>query len=173
MRKWLLLPAVAVTLVIGATTATPLEADPGSPVVFLSPELASVAPNFHPHPDRNRVYYAGSLKQARGWAKYTSVPYNLCPNNCEFDFRKYGVFVIFYKGQGARYEGGFDPKIDYIEESAAGELSAKVTTPCYAPSCKVAQSDPTDQWGMYLLVKIVKKSLLVPPKTVRVTTALP
>jgi hypothetical protein len=34
----------------------------------LSPELASVDPNFHPHPDRNRVYYAGSLKQAlAGW----------------------------------------------------------------------------------------------------------
>jgi hypothetical protein len=174
MKRWLLLPAIGVTLVTGAGTAAPLKADSGNPVVFLSPELASVDPNFHPHPDRNRVYYAGSLKQARGWAKYTSIPYNLCPNNCEYDFRKYGVFVIFYKGQVDRIEGGFDPRIDDIEESAAAELSAKVTAACYAPACKEAQADPSDhQWGMYILVRIVKKSLLVPPKTVRVTTALP
>ncbi|HEX6680870.1 MAG TPA: hypothetical protein VF063_09515 [Gaiellaceae bacterium] len=171
MRRWLLLDVVVVALVVGAATAAPLKADTGKRVVFLSPELAAVSAKFHPRPDRNRVFYAGSLRQARGWAKFTSIPYNLCPDNCEFDFRKYGVLVIFYKGQAARYDGGFDPRIDYIEESAAGELSAKVTAACYAPSCKEAQPDPSDQWGMYILVRIVKKSLLVPPKMVRVTTA--
>ena len=174
MRSWLLLFAVVGALAAGVVGARPIAAESDKPVVFLSPELASVDPNFRPHPDRNRVYYAGSLKQARGWAKYTSIPYNLCPYNCDYDFRKYGVFVIFYRGQAARIEGGFDPSIDYIEESSAGELSAKVIASCYAPSCKEAQADPSHhQWGMYILVRIVKKSLLVPPKTVRVTTALP
>ena len=174
MRSWLLLVAVVVALAAGAVGAAPIDAESDKPVVFSSPELAAVDPNFHPHPNKNRVYYAGSLKQALGWAKYTSIRNNLCPYNCEFDFRKYGVFVIFYKGQVDRIEGGFDPSIDYIEESAARELSAKVIAACYAPSCKEAQADPSDhQWGMYILVRIVKKSLLVPPKTVRVTTALP
>jgi len=130
-----------------------------------------VAPNFHPHPDGNRVYYAGSLKQARGWAKFTSIPYNLCPYNCDYDFRKYGVFVIFYKGQAAGFGAGFEPKIELIEESAAGDLSAKVDVACYGEtSCAGHQVDPSNPWGMYILVRIVKRSLLTAPKTVHVTT---
>jgi hypothetical protein len=31
---------------------------------------------------------------------------------------------IFYKGQGAGFGAGFDPKIEYIEESPAGDVSA-------------------------------------------------
>jgi hypothetical protein len=155
-----------------AAGATSVTADPPKPVVFLSPEIAPLAHNYHPGPDRNRVYYAGSLKQARGWAKFTSIPLNLCPYNCEYDFRKYGVFVIFYKGQAAGFEAGFDPKIEFIEESAAGELSAKVDVPCYgATSCAGHQPDPSHPWGMYILVRIVKRSLLVPPKTVHVPTS--
>jgi hypothetical protein len=91
MRSWLLLFAVVVALAAGVVGARPIAAESDKPVVFLSPELASVDPNFRPHPDRNRVYYAGSLKHARGWAKYTSIPHNLCPYNCDYDFRKYGV----------------------------------------------------------------------------------
>ena len=172
MRSWLLLPTLLIALVGKAAGATPVTADPPKPVVFLSPEIATLASNFHPHPDRNRVYYAGSLKQARAWAKFTSIPYNLCPYNCDYDFRKYGVFVIFCQGQAAGFGAGFDPKIEFIEESAAGDLSAKVDVTCYgATSCAGRPPDPTHPWGIYILVRIVKHSLLTAPKTVHVTTA--
>lgn len=118
-----------------AGTATPLKAESGKPVIFLSPELASVDPNFRPHPDRNRVYYAGSLKQARGWAKYTSIPYNLCPNNCEYDFRKYGVFVIFYKGRTEKRRASRDYRATSAKRSA--------TSPCwYGRNHSRAKSSP-------------------------------
>ena len=172
MRSWLLLPTLLIALVGKAAGATPITADLGKPVVFLPPEIGSLAPDDHPRPDRNRVYYAGSLKQARGWAKFTSIPSNLCPYNCENDFRKYAVFVIFYKGQAAGFGAGFEPKIEFIEESAAGDLSAKVDVACYgATSCGGHQPDPSHPWGIYILVRIVKHSLLAAPKTVHVTTA--
>lgn len=170
MRSWLLLTAVVVMLVAEAVDvgATPLMADPGKPVVFWPPGIAVLDSNFHPHPDRNRVFYVGSRKQTRvWWAKYTSIAYDPA-----YNFKKYGVLAIFYKGQAAGFEAGFEPKIESIEESAAGDLSAKITVACYnETSCGGAQPDPSHPWGILILVRIVKQSLLVPPKTVHVTTA--
>ena len=172
MNRRLLLLAVLVALIGEAAGATPLKADSEKPVAFLSPEIASLASTFHPRRDANRVYYGATLKQTRAWARFTSIPYNLCPYNCEYDFRKYGVLVIFYKGQAAGFGAGFEPKIEYIEESPAGDLSAKVDIACYgASSCGNAKPDPSHPWGIYILVRIVKRSLLVPPKTVHVITA--
>jgi hypothetical protein len=168
MRSWLLLPAVVVALVAAAAGAKPLAAGPGKPVVFFPPGIGVLDSGFHPDKDANRVFYIGSRKQTRvWWAKYTSITYDP-----EYNFKKYGVLAIFYKGQAAGFEAGFDPKIEYIEESAAGELSAKITLTCYgATSCGGHRADPSHPWGIMILVLIVKRSLLVPPKTVQVTTA--
>jgi hypothetical protein len=168
MRSWLLFPAVVVALVADAAGAKPLAADPSKPVVFWPPAIGSLDSGFRPDKDKNRVFYVGSRKQTHvWWTKYTNIAYDP-----EYNFKKYGVLAIFYKGQAAGFRAGFDPKIDYIEESAAGELSAKVTITCYnATSCRGAQADPSHPWGIMILVLIVKRSLLVPPKTVQVTTA--
>ena len=112
---------------------TPLKAYSEKPVVFLPPEIASLDSTFHSRRDANRVYYAATLKQTRGWARFTSIPYNLCPYNCEYDFRKYGVLVIFYKGQAAGFGAGFEPKIEYIEESPAAICRPGLTSRATGP----------------------------------------
>jgi hypothetical protein len=169
MRSWLLLPTVLVALVGTGAGAMPLKADSDKPVVFWPPGIGVLESSFHPHRDRNHVFYVGSLKQARavGLTKVTPIAYDPY-----YNFKKYGVLAIFYKGQAAGFEAGFEPKIEFIEESAAGDLSAKVDIACYdAPSCGDAQPDPSHPWGILIDVLIVKQSLLVPPKTVHVTTA--
>ena len=169
MKSRLLLGALLVTLVSEGAAAMPLEADPNKPVAFWSPGIGTLASSFHPHRDRNHVFYVGSLKQARavGLTKVLPIAYDRY-----YNFKKYGVLVIFYKGQAAGFGAGFEPKIEYIQESSAGDLSAKIDIFCYdEPSCGGHQPDPTHPWGILIDVLIVKQSLLVPPRTVHVTTA--
>jgi hypothetical protein len=169
MKSWLLVPAVLVGLVGAGAGAMPVRADAEKPVVFWPPGIGVLDSSFHPHRDRNHVLYVGSLKQARavGLTKVLPIAYDRY-----YNFKKYGVLVIFYKGQAAGFEAGFDPKIEFIEESAAGDLSAKVDLVCYnATSCGGHEPDPSHPWGILIEVLIVKQSLLVPPKTLHVTTA--
>ena len=141
--------------------------DPHQPVSFRETEWGAVSPNFHPRRDGNRVFYAGSLKQARkGAFRFTSIglPYN----PVDIDFRKYGVLGVFYKGHSA----GFDPEAQSVEESAAGNLSAKITLECYnATYCAAPPRHPAQPWGIYVLLVIDKRSLVAPIKTLSVTTA--
>jgi hypothetical protein len=136
------------------------------PVSFCEQAWGVVGPNFHPRRDGNRVFYAGSLKQARrlGWARLLGIPYYN-----PIDFKKYGVLAVFYKGHSA----GFDPQAQSVEESAAGDLSATIRLECYnAMFCATPPYDPSHPWGIYVLLLIDKGSLVAPVKTLSVTTAL-
>jgi hypothetical protein len=126
-----------------------------------------LSPNFHPRRDGNRVFYAGSLKQARkGAFRFTSIGVPYKP--VDIDFKKYGVLGVFYKGHSA----GFDPEAQSVEESAAGNLSAKITLECYnATYCAAPPRVPAQPWGIYVLLVIDKRSLVAPIKTLSVTTA--
>ena len=69
----------------GSAALPPPNADPHQPVSFRETEWGAVSPNFHPRRDGSRVFYAGSLKQARkGAFRFTSIglPYN--PVNIDF-----------------------------------------------------------------------------------------
>ena len=169
MKSRLLLGALLVTLVSEGAAAMPLKADPNKPVACWSPGIGTLASSFHPHRDRNHVFYVGSRKQARAVGLTKILPIAYDPS---YNFKKYGVLAIFYKGQAAGFGAGFEPKIEYIQESSAGDLSAKIDIFCYdEPSCGGHQPDPTHPWGILIDVLIVKQSLLVPPRTVHVTTA--
>jgi hypothetical protein len=168
MKSRLLLGALLVTLVSEGAAAMPLKADSNKPVAFWPPGIGTLDSSFHPHRDRNHVFYVGSRKQARAVGLTKILPIAYDPY---YNFKKYGLLVIFYKGQAAGFGAGFEPKIEFIEESAAGDLSAKVDIACYnATSCGGHQPDPSHPWGILIEVLIVKQSLLAPPKTVHVTT---
>jgi hypothetical protein len=174
MKGWLLLLPIAGLLLAGGAAALPPPPPPfpplpcrQEPVSFCEKGWGVVGPNFHPRRDGNRVFYAGSLKQARkGAFRFTSIglPYN----PVDFSFKKYGVLAVFYKGHSA----GFDPEAQSVEESAAGDLSATIRLECYnAMFCATPPYDPSHPWGIYVLLLIDKGSLLAPPKTLHVTTA--
>jgi hypothetical protein len=95
MRSLVLLLAIlALLLTGGAAALPPPNADPHQPVSFWEREGGVVSSNFHPRRDGNRVFYAGSLKQARkGAFRFTALglPYN----PVEFSFKKYGVQGVF------------------------------------------------------------------------------
>src|SRR5919201_494367 len=128
MKSRLLLGALLVALVSEGAAAMPLEADPYKPVAFWYPGIGMLASSFHPHRDWNHVFYVGSLKQARAVGLTKILPITYDPS---YNFKKYGELTIFYKGQAAGFGAGFDPKIEYIEESSAGDLSAKIDIFCY------------------------------------------
>jgi hypothetical protein len=66
MRGWVLLLAMAALLAgEGSAALPPPNADPHQPVSFWEKEWGDMSSNFHPRRDGNRVFYAGSLKQAR------------------------------------------------------------------------------------------------------------
>jgi len=151
----------------GAAALSRPTADPHQPVSFWEREWGVVSSNFHPRRDGNRVFYAGSLKQARkGAFRFTALglPYN----PVDFSFKKYGVLGVFYKGHSA----GFIAEAQSVEESAAGNLSATITLGCYnATYCATPPYDPSHPWGIYVLLLIDKRSLVAPVKTLSVTTA--
>jgi len=164
----MLLLAIATLLSAeGSAALPPPNVDPQQPVSFRETEWGALPPNFHPRRDGNRVFYAGSLKQARkGAFRFTAlgVPYN----PVDFSFKKYGVLGVFYKGHSA----GFILEAQSVEESAAGNLSATITLECYnATYCATPPHDPSHPWGIYVLVLIDKRSLIAPVKTLSVTTA--
>jgi hypothetical protein len=165
MKSFVLMLVMAGMLVPGGAAARPLTADSGKPVTFFAKEWGDVASTFHPRKDRNRVFYAASLKQAKNWAWFTSIPYNPAS---DYDFSKYSVLAVFYKGHSA----GFEPIVESVQESAAGDLSAKITMGCYnAAFCATPPPDPAHPWGLYIVIKIDKRSLVTRPKTLHVTTA--
>ena len=52
------------------------------------------------------------------------------PNNPgDYDFKKYSVFAVFYKGHQ-----GYSATVGSVQESPAGKLSATVAVDCYNPS---------------------------------------
>jgi hypothetical protein len=171
MKGWLLLVAIGALLLARGAAGRP--APPPSlpcrqePVSFCEQGWGVVGANFHPRRDGNRVFYVESLKQARrlGWARYLGIPYD----PTAYNFKKYGVLAVFYRG----YSVGFDPQAQSVEESAAGDLSATIRLECYnATFCATPPYDPTHPWGIYVLLSIDKGSLLAPPKTLHVTTAV-
>jgi hypothetical protein len=177
MRAWLLLLPIAALLLAGGAAALPSPPPPSpplpplpcrqEPVAFCEKEWGQLPSNFHPRRHGNRVFYATSLKQARqGAFRFTALglPYN----PVDVSFKRYGVLGIFYKGHSA----GFDPEAQSVEESATGQLSAKITLECYnATSCATPPNDPAQPWGLYVLLVIDKRSLVAPVKTLSVTTA--
>jgi hypothetical protein len=168
MRSWVLLLAISALLLTGGAAALSRPtADPHQPVSFWEREGGVVSSNFHPRRDGNRVFYAGSLKQARkGAFRFTALglPYN----PVDFSFKKYGVLAVFYKG----HSSGFEAEAQSVEESAAGNLSATITLECYNPTyCATPPYDPSHPWGIYVLLLIDKRSLVAPVKTLSVTTA--
>lgn len=72
----LLLLVTTGMLAASAAGAEPLGTKADKPVTFLNREGGSVDPTFRPRKDRNRVFYAASLKQDRGWMGFTSIPNN-------------------------------------------------------------------------------------------------
>lgn len=162
MRICLLLLVTTGMLAASAAAAEPLGTKTDKPVSFLNREGGSVDPTFHPRKDRNRVFYAASLKQDRGWMGFTSMPNN--PG--DYDFKRYSVFAVFYKGHQ-----GYLANVQSVRESPAGKLSATVAVDCYNPSLCAAPPGPADSWGIYVVIQIDKRSLVRPPKTLYVTTA--
>jgi len=162
MRRCLLLLVTAGLLAASAAAAGPLSRKTDKPVTFLEKEGGSVNPDFHPRKDRNRVFYAASLKQDRGWMWNTSIPNN--PG--DYDFKRYSVFAVFYKGHE-----GYTATVRSVQESPAGKLSATVAVDCYNPSLCAAPPEPANSWGIYVVIQIDKRSLVRPPKTLYVTTA--
>jgi hypothetical protein len=163
----LVLAIVGLLSAAGAAASPSSTADPQRPVWFFEKEFGAVPSNFHPRRDGNRVFYARTLKQARkGAFRFTS--FGLPYNPVDVDFRKYGLLAVFYKGHSA----GFDPEAQSVEESAAGELSAKITLDCYNAALCAAPTDDPGAWGIYVVLMIKKGSLVAPVKTLSVTTAL-
>jgi hypothetical protein len=173
MKGWLLLLAIAALLLAGGAVALPPPPPPPpplplpicrqEPVSFCEPGWGVVDGNFHPRRDGNRVFYLGSLEQARKarWAR--PFPFTYDP---AYNFKKYGVLAVFYKGHSA----GFEPEAQSVEESAAGDLSATFRLECYnAMLCATPPYDPAHPWGIVVLLLIDKGSLLAPPKTLHVT----
>jgi hypothetical protein len=156
---------LATVFIVSGMTAKPLDASSGKPLfkrlVFHQGEAGAVEANdsrFNPRKDGNRVFYAASFKQASGWAGVTSIPANDEP----YDFGKYAVLAVFYKGCTLY---GFDfPEVSSVRESVAGGLSATITL----KGAKCAA--PPDLWGMYVLTLIDKRSLDGRPKRLHVTT---
>ena len=68
-------------------------------MTFWAREFGAVGPGFHPRKDRNRVFYAASLKQGHGWVSFTSIPHN----PADYNFKKYSILAIFYKGHSAGF----------------------------------------------------------------------
>jgi hypothetical protein len=163
MRSWLLLLITAGVLAANAAAAEPLGTRSDKPVTFLNREGGSVESSFHPRKDRNRVFYAASLKQDRGWMGFTSIPNN--PG--DYNFKKYSVFAVFYKGHQ-----GYSATVQSVQESPAGALSATVAVDCYNASlCAAPTPELADFWGIYVVIQIDKRSLVRPPKALYVTTA--
>ena len=149
-------------LAASAAAAEPLGTRSDKPVTFWAKEGGEVDSSFHPRKDRNRVFYAASLKQDRGWMGFTSIPYN--PG--DYNFKKYSLLAVFYKGHT-----GFSANVQSVQESAAGDLSATIAVDCYNPSlCAAPPSEPSPSWGIYVVIQIDKRSLVRPPKTLYVTT---
>lgn len=89
------------------------------------------------------------------------------PANVDYDFGEYGVLAVFYKGcapYGDELRQEFFPKVSWVRESVAGDLSATITL-------KEAECSPREPqlWGMYVLTIIDKRSLDRRPKTLHVT----
>lgn len=160
MRSCLLLLVSTGLLAASAAAAEPLGTKSDKPVTFLAKEGGEVDSSFHPRRDRNRVFYAASLKY--GWMGFTSIPYN--PG--DYNFKKYSVLAVFYKGHT-----GYSATVQSVQESAAGDLSATVAVDCYNPSlCAAPPSEPAASWGIYVVIQIDKRSLVRPPKALYVTT---
>jgi hypothetical protein len=162
MRSCLLLLVTTGMLAASAAAAEPLGTKTDKPVTFWAKEGGVVDSGFHPRKDRNRVFYAASLKQDRGWMSFTSIPNN--PD--DYNFKKYALFAVFYKGHQ-----GYSATVQSVQESPAGALSARVTVDCYNPSlCAAPPPELADFWGIYVVIQIDKRSLVRPPKTLYVTT---
>jgi len=162
MRRCLLLLVTAGLLAASAAAAGPLSRKTDKPVTFLEKEGGEVDPGFRPRKDRNRVFYAASREQDRGWMSFTRIPNN--PG--DYDFKRYSVFAVFYKGHE-----GYTATVRSVQESPAGKLSATVAVDCYNPSLCAAPPEPANSWGIYVVIQIDKRSLVRPPKTLYVTTA--
>jgi hypothetical protein len=161
MRGWVLLLSTATLLLAGAASAGP-PPTVVSQVRFTELEQGAVRPDFHARRYGNRVFYAGSLKQARRWVRFTRIPFN------PVDFKTYGLLAIFYEWEWwAAYA---TPEPQWVEESRAGDLSAKITLQC-APCGYPAPPLFPQPWGIYIVLLIDKGSLAAPPKTLSVTTA--
>jgi hypothetical protein len=167
----MLLALVALVIAGSASAANRFPPPPPpqpTPVLFGANEWGAVSPKFHAGHDGNRVFYASSLKQARRWAAFTSIQYT--PST--YDFKRYGVLAIFYKGDWA----GFTPELQTVAESAGGDLYAKIALQyfCHFPMiCPPPAHGPNPQpWGMYVLAVIDKQSLVRTPQSVWVTTSL-
>jgi hypothetical protein len=160
MRSCLLLLVSTGLLAASVAAAEPLGTKSDKPVTFLAKEGGEVDSSFHPRRDRNRVFYAASLKY--GWMGFTSIPYN--PG--DYNFKKYSVLAVFYKGHT-----GYSATVQSVRESPAGDLSATVAVDCYNPSlCAAPPSEPAASWGIYVVIQIDKRSLVRPPKALYVTT---
>jgi hypothetical protein len=158
---------LATVFIASGVTAKPLDAGSGRPLhkrlVFHQVEAGAVEANdsrFQPRKDGNRVFYAATFRQGRGWAGVTSIPANLEP----YDFSKYAVLAVFYKGC-TLYGLDLNP-VASVQESVTGDLSATITL---NPAACAAPPDP-ELWGMYILTIIDKRSLDQRPKTLHVTT---
>jgi hypothetical protein len=154
--------ATAGLLAASAAAAEPLGTKSDEPVTFLEREGGLVNSDFHSRKDRNRVFYAASRKQDRGWMWVTSIPNN--PG--DYDFKKYSLFAVFYKGHQ-----GYSATVRSVQESPAGRLSATVAVDCYNPALCAAPPELANFWGIYVVIQIDKRSLIRPPKTLHVTTA--
>jgi len=123
-----------------------------------------VVSSFPPPPRRNRVFYAGSLKQARKGAFRFNRPRP--PYNPVDSASKYGVLGVFYKAT-RRIRG----EAQSVEESAAGNLTATITLG--ATTRRTVRYPPYDPrtLGHSPSLLIDKRSLVAPVKTLSVTTA--
>jgi hypothetical protein len=154
-------------------------ADPGPPigvalghppltqsVSFSVISTGPIADGFHARREGNRVFYAGSAKQARPWLRFTGVDFNYHP-----DFTRYGLLAIFYREQ----PGGI-PEVESMKAAptmpAALTANVKIRPFCVVipgsppPTCPIVAFPPA---GSYILLLIDKTTLIAPPKLLYVT----
>jgi hypothetical protein len=144
----------------------------------------SVSPKFHPRRDRNRVFYAGSLKEARPWLRFTGLGLDRSFFNRDGVFPEgRGLLAIFY-----RHLPGGIPQVTSIR-TGDGPATLDVGVTLY-PSCPAASGggapppcvpSPWDArvscspactvWGRFILESVDKTILPVHPERIRVTEA--
>jgi hypothetical protein len=155
----------------GGPSATTIPSPPYPGYTIVSEGF--VSPKFRSRRDGNRVFYAGSARQARPWLPF------ITPSFREPDFKRYGLLAIFY-----RHTPGGSPGIDWVGVRDSTLFVDIVLFPfCWGAahcpfsmwmvdgsSMTIRANDGTltNPWGEYLLVEVDKAVLSLPSHLKRV-----
>jgi hypothetical protein len=131
---------------------------PAADVSFQLLTEGFVPSGFHPRYNRNRVFYAGSAREARPWVQFTGIG--------RVNYSQYGLLAIFYRQAptGA-------PRIDSISAllSAPSALNVVVKDlPISGHIPSIWRRFPVGAWGWFTVNLITKSSLPAHPKKISV-----